>query len=65
VPEMDTKFDDLAKAWGTTNKVNLTVEHISINDIPARRAAAVQVKSGPDIFWDTQNWPLWNLAGSL
>ena len=57
VPEMDTKFDDLAKAWGAQNKVTLTVEHININDIPTRRAAAVQAKSGPDMIWDTQNWP--------
>jgi multiple sugar transport system substrate-binding protein len=57
VPEMDTKLDELAKKWGDSNKVNVKVEHININDIPARRAAAIQAKSGPDLIWDTQNWP--------
>ena len=47
----------MAKAWGAQNKVALTVEHININDIPTRRAAAVQAKNGPDMIWDTQNWP--------
>lgn len=56
VPEMDTKLDDLAKTWGAQNKVNVKVEHININDIPARRAAAIQAKTGPDLIWDTQNW---------
>ncbi len=56
-PDMDTKFDELAKKWGDQNKVNMKVEHININDIPTRRAAAVQAKSGPDVMWDTQNWP--------
>src|SRR5712692_5184326 len=31
VPEMDTKMDELAKKWGTDNKVNVKVEHININ----------------------------------
>jgi len=56
-PDMDTKFDELAKKWGDQNKVNVKVEHININDIPTRRAAAIQAKSGPDVIWDTQNWP--------
>lgn len=58
VPEMDTKLDELAKKWGDQNKVNVKVEHININDIPARRAAAIQAKTGPDIIMDSQNWPL-------
>src|SRR5947209_2907071 len=57
IPEMDAKLDELAKKWGDTNKVNVKVEHININDIPARRAAAIQAKTGPDLIWDTQNWP--------
>lgn len=56
VPEMDTKLDQLAKTWGDQNKVNVKVEHININDIPARRAAAIQAKAGPDLIFDTQNW---------
>ncbi len=58
VPDMDKKLDELAAKWGQDNKVNLKVEHININDIPARRAAAIQAKSGPDIIMDSQNWPL-------
>ena len=57
VPEMDSKLDELAKKWGDQNKVTVKVEHININDIPARRAAAIQAKSGPDLIFDTQNWP--------
>src|SRR5438067_1583516 len=57
VPEMDAKLDELAKKWGDSNKVNVKVEHININDVPARRAAAIQAKAGPDLIWDTQNWP--------
>lgn len=57
VPEMDAKLDELAKQWGDQNKVKVTVEHIGINDIPTRRAAAVTAKAGPDIIFDTQNWP--------
>ncbi|MBI3734150.1 MAG: extracellular solute-binding protein [Chloroflexi bacterium] len=57
VPEMDKSLDELAKKWGDQNKVKVTVEHININDIPTRRAAAVQAKSGPDLIFDTQNWP--------
>ena len=58
VPDMDTKLDELCKTWGDKNKVKVTVEHININDIPTRRAAAVQAKAGPDLIWDTQNWPV-------
>ena len=57
VPEMDAKLDELAKKWGDQNKVTVKVEHININDIPARRAAAIQAKAGPDLIFDTQNWP--------
>jgi multiple sugar transport system substrate-binding protein len=56
VPEMDTKLDQMTKAWGDKNKVDVKVEHININDIPARRAAAIQAKTGPDLIWDSQNW---------
>jgi multiple sugar transport system substrate-binding protein len=58
VPEMDKKLDELGAKWGTDNKVKVTVEHIGINDIPTRRAAAITAKAGPDIFFDVQNWPL-------
>lgn len=58
VPEMDKKLDELCAKWGTDNKVKVTVEHIGINDIPTRRAAAITAKAGPDIIFDVQNWPL-------
>ena len=38
------------------NKVEVKVEHINLNDVPARRAAAIQAKTGPDMIWDSQNW---------
>lgn len=58
VPEMDTALDKLGAEWGEKNKVTVKIEHININDIPTRRAAAVAARSGPDLMWDTQNWPV-------
>src|SRR5262245_66462044 len=49
VPEGDQYFDKWAADWGAKNKVQIKVEHINANDIPARLAAHVQAKAGPDI----------------
>ncbi len=56
VPEGDKYFDSAAADWGKKNNVTVTVEHINANDIPARLAAAVQAKSGPDIIQYLFNW---------
>ncbi len=56
VPEADKQFDQWAADWGKQNNVDVKVEHINANDIPARLAAAVQAKSGPDIIQYLFNW---------
>ncbi len=56
VPEGDKFFDAKATEWGQKNKVEVKVEHINANDIPARIAAAVQAQSGPDIIQYLFNW---------
>ncbi len=56
VPEGDKYFDQWAADWGKKNNVDVKVEHINANDIPARLAAAVQAKSGPDIVQYLFNW---------
>jgi multiple sugar transport system substrate-binding protein len=56
VPEGDQYFDKWAADWGAKNKVQVKVEHINANDIPARLAAHVQAKAGPDIIQYLFNW---------
>ena len=56
VPEGDAYFDKWAAEWGKKNNVDVKIEHINANDIPARLAAAVQAKSGPDIVQYLFNW---------
>jgi len=56
VPEGDQYFDKWAADWGAKNKVQVKVEHINANDIPARLAAHVQAKAGPDIVQYLFNW---------
>src|SRR5579859_3936146 len=50
VPAYDTFFDKWAKDWGTTNGVDVSVDHVAIADLPARAAAEAAAKSGHDIF---------------
>ena len=50
VPAYDTWFDQMAADWGTKNKVNVTVDHISNLDLPARLAAESAAKTGHDII---------------
>jgi multiple sugar transport system substrate-binding protein len=64
VPEGDKYFDDKAADWGKKNNVQIKIEHINANDIPARLAASVQSKSGPDIVQYLFNWP-WLYPESL
>jgi multiple sugar transport system substrate-binding protein len=50
VPEYDTWFDKFAKDWGETNKIKVTVDHVPVQNIPARAAAEASAGSGHDLF---------------
>jgi multiple sugar transport system substrate-binding protein len=50
VPAFDTWFDQFAKDWGDKNKIAVTVDHIPVQDVPARAAAEASAQSGHDIF---------------
>jgi multiple sugar transport system substrate-binding protein len=50
VPAYDTWFDKFAKDWGEKNKVAVTVDHIPVQNIPARAAAEASAQSGHDLF---------------
>jgi len=42
--------------WGKQNNVNVKIEQINPNDLPARAAAAIESKQGPDILQFFNNW---------
>lgn len=50
VPDYDIWFDKFAKEWGEKNKVAVTVDHVPVQDIPARAAAEASAGSGHDLF---------------
>jgi multiple sugar transport system substrate-binding protein len=50
VPEYDTWFDKFAKDWGEKNKISVTVDHVPVQNIPARAAAEASAQSGHDLF---------------
>jgi multiple sugar transport system substrate-binding protein len=50
VPAYDTWFDKFAKDWGDKNKIAVTVDHIPVQDVPARAAAEASAQSGHDLF---------------
>lgn len=51
VPSHDEQwFDRFAKDWGNRVGVDVTVDHISVGDIPARIAAELQAGQGHDII---------------
>src|SRR5512146_1898861 len=51
VPEYDKWFDnEYTKAWGQKHNTNVTVDHINLNELPARAAAEVSAKKGHDLF---------------
>jgi multiple sugar transport system substrate-binding protein len=50
VPAFDTWFDKFAKDWGDKNKIAVTVDHIPVQDVPARAAAEASAQSGHDLF---------------
>jgi multiple sugar transport system substrate-binding protein len=50
VPEYDTWFDKFAKDWGEKNKIVVSVDHIPVQNVPARAAAEASAGSGHDLF---------------
>ena len=51
VPEYDKWFDTVfCKQWGDKNNTDVTVDHIAVNELPARAAAEVAAKKGHDLF---------------
>ncbi len=50
VPEYDTWFDKFAKDWGSKNNIDVSVDHIPVQHIPARAAAEASAGSGHDLF---------------
>ncbi len=51
VPEYDKWFDGtFTKQWGEKHNTNVVVDHINLNELPARAAAEVSAKKGHDLF---------------
>jgi multiple sugar transport system substrate-binding protein len=50
VPAYDTWFDKFAKDWGEKNNIAVTVDHIPVQNVPARAAAEASAGSGHDLF---------------
>jgi multiple sugar transport system substrate-binding protein len=51
VPDYDKWFDnEFTKAWGQKNNTEVIVDHINLNELPARAAAEVSAKKGHDLF---------------
>lgn len=55
-PPADVEIVRQATEWGKQNRVSVKIEQINGNDIPARAAAAIQSKQGPDIIQFFHNW---------
>ncbi len=55
-PPADVEIVRQGQEWGKQNKVNVRIEQINANDIPARAAAAIESKQGPDIIQFFHNW---------
>jgi multiple sugar transport system substrate-binding protein len=51
VPEYDKWFDTVfCKQWGDKNNTDVIVDHINVNELPARAASEVAAKKGHDLF---------------
>jgi multiple sugar transport system substrate-binding protein len=51
VPDYDKWFDGtFTKQWGEKHNTNVIVDHINLNELPARAAAEVSAKKGHDLF---------------
>jgi multiple sugar transport system substrate-binding protein len=55
-PPADVEIMRQAIEWGKQNNVSVKIEQINGNDIPARAAAAIESKQGPDIIQFFHNW---------
>jgi len=49
VPQYDVWFDPFAKAWGDSNGVDVTVDHIALWELPASLTAAIDAGDGPSL----------------
>jgi multiple sugar transport system substrate-binding protein len=56
VPAYDKWFDQFAKDWGTKNNIEVTVDHVPVQNVASRAAAEASAGSGHDMFQ-------WNGAG--
>src|SRR5215471_20004798 len=56
VPAYDKWFDKFAKDWGDKNQIEVTVDHIPVQDVAERAAAEASAGAGHDLFG-------WNGAG--
>jgi len=55
-PPADVEILRQGEEWGKQSKVKVRIEQINGNDIPARAAAAIESKQGPDIIQFFHNW---------
>ncbi|TMA10191.1 MAG: carbohydrate ABC transporter substrate-binding protein [Deltaproteobacteria bacterium] len=55
-PPADVEILRQGEEWGKQSKVNVKIEQINANDLPARAAAAIESKQGPDIIQFFHNW---------
>jgi multiple sugar transport system substrate-binding protein len=55
-PPADVEILRQGAEWGKQNNVEVKIEQINANDIPARAAAAMESKQGPDIIQFFHNW---------
>jgi multiple sugar transport system substrate-binding protein len=55
-PPADVEIVRQGTEWGKQNNVSVKIEQINANDIPARAAAAIESKQGPDIIQFFHNW---------
>ncbi len=65
IPATDKVFMDQAAEFGKQMGVEIQVERIGQNDVPTRAAAAVEMKSGPDMIQIQNNFPLLLADGAV
>src|SRR5699024_8759051 len=49
VPSYDEWFDEYARKWGDKHNVEVTVNHISLGDIPSTLSASIAAGQGPTL----------------
>ena len=57
VKEADVIRDQQAAEFGKQAGVQVTLEHVNANDLPARATAAIEGRKGPDILQLNNNYP--------